>query len=71
MIPKILNRMGMGPFSRLLLAGILLEVFENLLSLRRRKVGPYPHVEHDVFPVRRRELGGISFRVATVTVDGV
>ena len=61
----------MGKILGALVSAVFLEILQNYLRLRRGEVGPHAHVQHQGFPLGRRKLGGIAFRVAAVAIDGV
>jgi hypothetical protein len=52
-------------------SAVFLEIFEDFLRLRRGEVGPHPHVQHDGFPLGRREFGGVALGMAACAIDGV
>jgi len=55
----------------ILVSGVFLEILQDLPGLRSGQVGSDAHVDHDGFPLARRELGGKPFLMAAAAVDGI
>jgi hypothetical protein len=69
--PEIKEDIFMINFLVDLVSSVCLKIFEDYLCLRRGKIGPHPHVEHDGLPLGSREFGGVALRMAARAIDGV